>query len=139
MIRKYLLLLFFSIQFTVIAQKDFLQLGSRYSEDQIYINIAYNQFYNQPEPVGKSGFSYGFSTGFIKDFILNNKNRYSSTIKAKRMFIYYLYNYMEIKHNGMKKYFKNINHATSIHHVNKFKFEVETYSEVKQDFDLFLK
>ena len=40
-----------------------------------------------------------------RDFILNNKNRYSSTIKAKRMFIYYLYKYMEIKHNGMKKYF----------------------------------
>jgi len=73
-----------------------------------------------------------------KDFILNNKNRYSSTIKAKRMFIYYLYNYMEIKHNGMKKYFRNINHATSIHHVNKFGFEVETYAEVKQDFERFL-
>ena len=77
MIRKYLLLLFFSIQFTVIAQKDFLQLGSRYSEDQIYINIAYNQFYNQPETVGKSGFSYGFSTGFIKDFILNKKGSFA--------------------------------------------------------------
>ena len=45
---------------------------------------------------------------------------------------------MEIKHNGMKRYFKNINHATSIHHVNKFGFEVETYAEVKQNFERFL-
>lgn len=73
-----------------------------------------------------------------RDSVLSNKNRNGNTIKAKRMFIYYLYNYMEIKHNGMKKYFATINHASSIHHVNKFQFEVDTYSDVKKDFDKFL-
>ena len=73
-----------------------------------------------------------------KVFVLSNKNRQSETIKAKRMFIYYLYTYMEINHNGMKKYFKSINHASSIHHVNKFKFEVETYKDVSSSFNKFL-
>ena len=73
-----------------------------------------------------------------KDFILNNKNRYSSTIKAKRMFIYYLYNYIEIKHKDMRLYIKNLNHATSVHHVHKFRFELDNYLEVKQNFDKFI-
>ena len=71
-------------------------------------------------------------------FVLNNNNRSSETIKAKRMFIYYLYKYMEVTHNGMNKYFKTINHASSIHHVNKFHFELQTYEDVKKDFNTFL-
>lgn len=71
-------------------------------------------------------------------FVTSNNNRYSSTIKAKRMFLYYLYNFMEIKHNGMKKYIKDINHASSIHHVKKFEFELETYQDVKKQFDRFM-
>ena len=71
-------------------------------------------------------------------FVTSNNNRYSSTIKAKRMFLYYLYEYMEIKHNGMKKYIKDINHASSIHHVKKFEFELETYQDVKKQFDRFM-
>ena len=71
-------------------------------------------------------------------FVTSNNNRYSSTIKAKRMFIYYLYEYMEIKHTGMKKYIKDINHASSIHHVNKFKFEKDQYEDLKKEFDKFM-
>ena len=71
-------------------------------------------------------------------FVTSNNNRYSSTIKAKRMFLYYLYNFMEIKHNGMKKYIKDINHASSIHHVKKFEFELKTYQDVKKQFDRFM-
>jgi|TARA_R100001443_G_scaffold16325_1_gene26324 hypothetical protein len=73
-----------------------------------------------------------------RDYVLNNNNRSSETIKAKRMFIYYLYKYMEVTHNGMNKYFKTINHASSIHHVNKFHFELQTYEDVKKDFNTFL-
>ena len=73
-----------------------------------------------------------------KKFVTSNNNRYSSTIKAKRMFIYYLYEFMEIKHNGMKKYIKGLNHASSIHHVNKFKFEKDQYEDVKKEFDKFM-
>ena len=71
-------------------------------------------------------------------FVTSNNNRYSSTIKAKRMFIYYLYEFMEIKHNGMKKYIKGLNHASSIHHVNKFKFEKDQYEDLKKEFDKFM-
>ena len=71
-------------------------------------------------------------------FVTSNNNRYSSTIKAKRMFLYYLYEYMEIKHTGMKKYIKDINHASSIHHVNKFKFEKDQYEDLKKEFDKFM-
>tara|TARA_R110002012_G_scaffold267178_1_gene450827 strand:+ start:378 stop:770 length:393 start_codon:yes stop_codon:yes gene_type:complete len=73
-----------------------------------------------------------------KKYVISNNNRYSSTIKAKRMFIYYLYEFMEIKHTKMKKYIKDINHASSIHHVNKFKFEKDTYDDVKKSFNTFM-
>jgi hypothetical protein len=62
---------------TVVGQKDSLQLGDRYADDQIYAAITYSQFYNQPSTVSKSGFSYSISTGFIKDFILNTKGSFS--------------------------------------------------------------
>lgn len=71
--KKYFLLLFLGIQFTTLAQKDSLQLGDRYAEDQVYLHTSYNQFYNQPQIVGKSNFSYGFSTGFLKDILLNKR------------------------------------------------------------------
>lgn len=73
-----------------------------------------------------------------KDYVLSNKNRNANTIKAKRMFIYYLYNYLGVKHTGMKHYFKTINHASSIHHVKKFTFELNTYKDVNKDFAKFL-
>ena len=56
---------------TIYAQKDSLNIGDRYAEDQIYASISYVQLYNQPSSVSKSGFSYAISTGFIKDFIIN--------------------------------------------------------------------
>jgi chromosomal replication initiation ATPase DnaA len=70
--------------------------------------------------------------------ILNNNLRKGKVIKAKRMFMYYLYVYLDVKHNEMKNYFKKINHATSIHHVKKFAFELETYKEIHNDFNYFL-
>ncbi|WP_405562955.1 porin family protein [Polaribacter sp. Asnod6-C07] len=65
------LFLFFSLN--VYAQKDSLQLGDRYAEDQIYTSISYAQFFDQPEGISRSGFSYALSFGFIKDFTLNKK------------------------------------------------------------------
>ncbi|MGY0407463.1 MAG: porin family protein [Polaribacter sp.] len=59
------------------AQKDSLQLGDRYADDQIYISISYSQLNKQPLPIAKSGFSYSLSTGFIKDFILNKRGSIS--------------------------------------------------------------
>ena len=59
------------------AQKDMLQLGDRYAEDQIYISVSYAQFYNQPRQISKTNFSYSLATGFIKDLILNQQGSVS--------------------------------------------------------------
>ena len=73
-----------------------------------------------------------------KESILNNESRVKNVIKAKRMFIYYLYNNMEVRHVAMNNYFKSMHHANSIHHVNKFQFELDTYDDIKKDFNKFL-
>lgn len=59
------------------AQKDSLNIGDRYADDQVYISVSYGQFYNQPTPISKSNFSYSLSTGFIKDLILNKQGSIS--------------------------------------------------------------
>jgi hypothetical protein len=69
------LLFFFVLH--VCAQKDSLQLGDRYAEDQIYGSISYAQFFDQPTEINRSGFSYAISVGFIKDIILNKKGTIS--------------------------------------------------------------
>lgn len=68
-----LLFTLFFLSFSLYSQKDSLQLGDRYAEDQIYASISYAQFYDQPSSISKSGFSFSLSSGFIKDFILNKK------------------------------------------------------------------
>ncbi len=55
------------------AQKNSLQLGAKYAEDQIYTSISYAQLYNQPLPISKSRFSYALSIGFLKDITLNKR------------------------------------------------------------------
>ena len=72
-----LVFLLLSISSISFAQKDSLQLGDRYADDQIYASISYAQFYSQPTQISKSGFSYAMSTGFIKDIILNKKGSIS--------------------------------------------------------------
>jgi hypothetical protein len=63
-------LFLFFLSISLYAQKDSLQVGDSYWEDQLYINISYNALYNQPVGVSKSGFSFGFSGGYIKDISL---------------------------------------------------------------------
>lgn len=70
--------------------------------------------------------------------VLDNNCRKRNTIKAKRMFIYYLYKDLNINYLAINKYFNKLHHATSIHHVNKFEFEVNNYKEIKVDYNNFL-
>ncbi len=63
--------------FGAFAQKDSLNLGDRYAEDQIYIGVSYAQFVDQPQEISKSNFSYGLSIGFMKDVILNKQGSIS--------------------------------------------------------------
>lgn len=55
----------------IYSQKDSLNLGDRYSDDQIYLSISYSQLNDQPSTITKSNFSYSLSGGFMKDIILN--------------------------------------------------------------------
>jgi hypothetical protein len=75
--KKAILLFFIGFSINSFAQKDSLQLGDRYAEDQLYMMISYNQLFDQPAQVNGSEFSYGLSLGFIKDFILNKEGSLS--------------------------------------------------------------
>lgn len=75
--KKVLILFFVTFTINSFSQKDSLQLGDRYAEDQLYMTISYNQLFDQPAQVKGSGFSYGLSSGFIKDFILNKQGSLS--------------------------------------------------------------
>ena len=82
MIKKIAFIFFVSLAATTIAQKDSLQLGDHYAEDQLYAIISYNQLFDQPAQIKGSGFSYGLSVGFIKDIILNKSGSFSVGLGA---------------------------------------------------------
>ena len=75
--KKYILLFLLGYSLTSAAQKDSLSLGNKYAEDQMYFMVSYNQLFDQPAMVKGSGFSYGLSAGFMKDFILNKQGSIS--------------------------------------------------------------
>lgn len=66
-------ILFYLLVFPVFvfSQKNSLNLGDPYADDQIYLSVSYSQFINQPPSIAKSNFSFSLSGGFIKDIILN--------------------------------------------------------------------
>jgi hypothetical protein len=71
------LFLLLCVVFVSFSQKDSLELGNRYADDQLYISVLYAQFYNQPTAISKSTFSYSLSAGFLKDLILNKRGNIS--------------------------------------------------------------
>jgi len=80
--KKQLIYLFFAINSVAFSQKDNLKLGDSYAEDQIYAAISYSKLFNQPNNTTGSGFSYSFSTGFLKDFTLNKSGSFSIALGA---------------------------------------------------------
>ncbi|TDQ21901.1 porin family protein [Tenacibaculum caenipelagi] len=73
---KHILTLFaLLLSLSTFSQKDSLQIGDKYWEDQLYIDITYNLLNDQPDGVEKTGFSYGFSAGYIKDIPFNRKGK----------------------------------------------------------------
>lgn len=79
-LKKLIFLFFIVYSITSVAQKDSLNLGDKYAEDQVYFMISYNQLFNQPTIVKGSGFSYGLSTGFMKDLIFNKQGSISMAL-----------------------------------------------------------
>lgn len=71
---KVYLLLILSL-FTIFSygQKDSLDIGDTYFEDQLYLDISYNVLFNQPESISPSSFSFGIAFGYIRDIPFNSK------------------------------------------------------------------
>lgn len=112
----YILFLFFSL--SLFAQKDTLQLGDRYWEDQIYASVTYNRLFNQPEGIGSSGFSYGISVGYIKDIPFNKKGNWAMGIGLG-------YNYDKFNHLLNVGYLTDIgNHTLSSNKIALYNIEI---------------
>tara|TARA_R110002072_G_scaffold24352_1_gene82980 strand:- start:614 stop:1288 length:675 start_codon:yes stop_codon:yes gene_type:complete len=76
--KNIIFIVFFIITISKLsAQKDSLQLGDSYADDQIYFSVSYAQFNNQPTAISRSNFSYAVSAGFLKDVILNKRGNIS--------------------------------------------------------------
>jgi len=72
------LVTFFS--FNVFSQRDSLNVGDKYLEDQLYIDITYNLLQNQPKELGKTGFSYGLALGYMRDIPISKNGRTACAI-----------------------------------------------------------
>lgn len=70
--------------------------------------------------------------------ILDHNCRKVDTIMAKKMLIFYLYNFVELPHNQMKQYIKGLNHATSMYHCKMFAKDIEESIFTKCRFDHFM-
>jgi len=70
--------------------------------------------------------------------ILDMKSRKHNIIQAKRFLIYYLHKALNVKHNHMNKYIKNIDHSTSVYHVKKFSDLLEFDKETIRDYKIFI-
>ncbi|CAM1348650.1 porin family protein [Tenacibaculum insulae] len=97
--KKSISLFLFFISITIYAQRDSLQVGDVYWEDQLYINVSYNIFDKQPKELNKSGFSFGFSGGYIKDVPLAKSGRVALGIGLGYGFDSFNHNLKVIKGN----------------------------------------
>ncbi|WP_369048837.1 porin family protein [Tenacibaculum sp. UWU-22] len=94
-----LLCLILSANFA-FSQKDSLQLGDHYLEDQLYLNITYNVLRNQPSDINNRSFPYGFSMGFIKDIPLNKGGNTALGIGVGYRYDLFNHNVKIVDNNG---------------------------------------
>lgn len=87
--KSFIVFLFLIISSAAFGQRDSLNLGEHYAEDQLYFLISYNQLHNEPVGSAKSRFSYGLSGGFMKDFILNKKGSVSVALGVGYSYDYF--------------------------------------------------
>ncbi|MGB0891045.1 MAG: porin family protein [Flavobacteriaceae bacterium] len=80
--KKLFLALFLTTLTSVFSQVDSLKLGDSYYEDQLYLSVTYNQLYSQPTVVSKSGISFNFSAGYMRDIPLNKQQNFGIAIGA---------------------------------------------------------
>jgi hypothetical protein len=136
---KILWFLFFIFSVSLsFAQKDSLQIGDRYADDQIYASISYAQFYQQPAVISKSGFSFGLSTGFLKDFILNKQGSFSFAIGVGYGYDYFNHKLKVQEINNSTLFSESINVNSNIFTSHNVEFPLEirwrTSTAVKYEF-----
>lgn len=75
--KKFVFFIFIFFSLAKFAQKNSLQIGDYYADDQLYLSISYSQFTDQPQGIENDNFSYSLSGGIIKDIILNRNGTFS--------------------------------------------------------------
>ena len=70
--------------------------------------------------------------------IMTMESRQANKVDARKMYNYYLWKHLGIKHNQMKNYIEGMHHATSIYFKNKMEFELKHYEELKGEWITFL-
>ena len=70
--------------------------------------------------------------------VRNNSSRLKNNVKAKRMFVYYIYNILEVSHVDVKKYIIGFNHSSSIYHVKQFNNDLDNDPNVYKTFKKFM-
>ena len=68
--KKLLLVVLCVYSGSLFSQKDSLDVGDSYWEDQLYLGVTFNELMKQPSGALGNGFSYGLNTGYIKDISL---------------------------------------------------------------------
>lgn len=87
----------------LLAQTDSLLVNKndKYLEDQLFVKVTYNVLMSQPENVKSSSFSYGVSTGFIKDIPFNKKRSFGIGLGVGYSFNSYNHRYRLLNENGV--------------------------------------
>ena len=70
--------------------------------------------------------------------VRNNTSRLKNNVRAKRMFVYYIYSFLEVSYVDIKNYIIGFNHASSIYHVKEFNKDLDNDSDVKKIFKQFM-
>ena len=134
--KKFFLLFFLSISLSSLAQRDSLQLGEKYAEDQIYLLISYNQMFNLPRGLSNNDFSYGLSGGFIKDFTLNKQGSFAVGLGVGYSYDY-LNHYLRIDENNGDYIFSDGTDLSSnvfLQHSLEFPFEIRWRTSTAQNY-----
>tara|TARA_Y100001972_G_C7469412_1_gene239109 strand:+ start:54 stop:431 length:378 start_codon:yes stop_codon:yes gene_type:complete len=70
--------------------------------------------------------------------VRNNSSRLKNNVKAKRMFVYYIYSFLEVSYVDVKNYIIGFNHASSIYHVKQFNKDLDNDPSVNKIFKKFM-
>lgn len=86
--------LFFFLLTTLssFSQKDSLDIDTQYLEDQLFFSVSYNTLFDSSINIEENGFSFGMSTGFIKDIPVNSTRNFGFGIGVGYSFNSYINN-----------------------------------------------